>query len=87
MQSCSRLRRCDATPACAARTAAAVVMGVDAWPTSTSPPTAPTSPTVTAHLELIEASAWSRSRIVGIDALAISAEVTEDDEERMDAEA
>ncbi len=46
----------------------------------------PDLPTVTAHLELIEALGTESIAYFRIDALAISAEVTEDDEERMDAE-
>jgi multiple sugar transport system ATP-binding protein len=46
----------------------------------------PELPTVTAHLELIEALGTESIAYCRIDALAISAEVTEDDEERMDAE-
>jgi multiple sugar transport system ATP-binding protein len=46
----------------------------------------PELPTVTAHLELIEALGTESIGYFRIDALAISAEVTEEDEERMDAE-
>jgi multiple sugar transport system ATP-binding protein len=46
----------------------------------------PDLPTVTAHLELIEALGTESIAYFRIDAMAITAEVTEEDEERMDAE-
>jgi ABC-type sugar transport system ATPase subunit len=46
----------------------------------------PDLPTVTAHLELLEALGTESIAYFRIDAMAITAEVHEEDEERMDAE-